>query len=246
MGKIDRLLYSVKMLIEDNEAAVYMIDNGNFIMALGLDPEQYAVPLSDGRTGYDVVKALNDTAAADWDNWDNALGDDPDEFPKKEKPMSAMIKKINALIELVKDKPLEVFARTKTGELVTVTLRECLKNDDLEFERVASGNNLEDLDRLLESIREMAFLEDDREPEPVLPDIKEISLQEAADGPEGIPLPEAITALRCLTRAETEEMLEDDPVIIDGEPRFISYDELKAIADERKPEQKPRKLFGWG
>ena len=165
MGKIDRLLYSVKMLIEDNEAAVYMMDDGNFIMALGLDPEQYAAPLSDGRTGYDVVKALNDAAAADWDNWDNwdtALGDDPEEFPEE------------------------------------------------------------------------------------MPDFDSISLQEAADGPEGIPLPEAITALRCLTRAETEEMLEDDPVIIDGEPRFISYDELKAIADERKPEQKPRKLFGWG
>ena len=161
MGKIDRLLHSMRMLIEDNEAAVYMMDDGNFIMALGLDPEQYAAPLSDGRTDYDVVKALNDTAAADWgawDNWDTALGDDPEEFP----------------------------------------------------------------------------------------DFDSISLRDLEDGPEGIPLPEAITALHCLTRGETEEMLEDDPVIIDGEPRFISYDKLKAIADERKPKHKSLNLFGQG
>ncbi len=41
-------------------------DDDGFLAALGVNREQYRTKNPDGSTGYDVIRALNDTALQDW------------------------------------------------------------------------------------------------------------------------------------------------------------------------------------
>ncbi len=41
-------------------------DCDGFLAALGVNVNQYRARNPDGSTGYDVIRALNDTAAEDW------------------------------------------------------------------------------------------------------------------------------------------------------------------------------------
>ena len=41
-------------------------DGDDFLECLGVDKEKYSMENPDGSIGYDVVRALGDTAAEDW------------------------------------------------------------------------------------------------------------------------------------------------------------------------------------
>lgn len=66
MRKIDNLIKSAKKLLEKKIIIEYPSDNDGFMKALGVNLSRYAVNLPDGTTGYNVLKALNDTALIDW------------------------------------------------------------------------------------------------------------------------------------------------------------------------------------
>ncbi|MGV8906391.1 MAG: hypothetical protein ACOH15_07320 [Acetobacterium sp.] len=63
MKTIDRLLIFAKKLISDKFS--FGCD-GDFIEALGLDPEAYVVNYPDGGCGYDDIKALHDITESVW------------------------------------------------------------------------------------------------------------------------------------------------------------------------------------
>ncbi len=66
MKKIDNLIKSARLLLKKRAAIAYPSDEDGFMKALGVKLSSYAVELSDGTVGYDVLRALNDTALIDW------------------------------------------------------------------------------------------------------------------------------------------------------------------------------------
>ena len=66
MKKIDALLHKARALIADSLAVLLSDNADSFMEALGVNLALYAVALPDGATGYDFMKALNDTATRDW------------------------------------------------------------------------------------------------------------------------------------------------------------------------------------
>ena len=66
MNRIDKLLSKAQELVCAAMEMLFPLDKDGFLEALSVDKEKYAVELPDGSTGYDFLKALNDTAAEDW------------------------------------------------------------------------------------------------------------------------------------------------------------------------------------
>ena len=66
MKKIDNLIKSARLLLKKRAAIAYPSVEVGFMKALGVKLISYAVELSDGTVGYDVLRALNDTALIDW------------------------------------------------------------------------------------------------------------------------------------------------------------------------------------
>lgn len=160
MKKIDLLLKAVRFRMLKNMAASLMMDDGNFITALGLDPEAYAITLPNGEHGYDSLKALNDCASGDWS------GDPPED-----------------------------------------------KGQDIP-EGLPSRES---------------------RPDPYkIPDVMTVE--------------DAATALYCLTRDETEQILQLIPVVTKGQARHITIEELEKLIEmgKVKPVAKTKDLFGWG
>lgn len=46
-------------------------DADNFLRSIGVDLEHYAVKNPDGTKGYDAIRALSDTAAEDWKEYES-------------------------------------------------------------------------------------------------------------------------------------------------------------------------------
>lgn len=160
MKKIDMLLQVVRCRMIEKIAASLMMDEGEFITALGLDPEQYAVTLADGTRGYDGLQALNDCAAADW-SMDQA--EDEEQGRQEEPP-----------------RPASTPDRYEVLDVMT--------------------------------------------------------------------LEDAATARLCLTCDETEQILKRIPVIIKGEARHITIEELDKLMTmgKAKPVTKTIDVLGWG
>lgn len=68
----------------------------------------------------------------------------------------SILKRLEELEKRHIGNPLIVIATTDTGESVEVSARECVARPDLHFDRVVSGNDLHDLDLLLEEMRKAA------------------------------------------------------------------------------------------
>lgn len=66
MKGIDRLLKKAKRVLSELAISIFTGNEDGFMDALGVDLELYAVNIPDGSVGYDFLKALNDTSAADW------------------------------------------------------------------------------------------------------------------------------------------------------------------------------------
>ena len=59
MNKLQHLIHTAR-----KNSGIYSPEDDTFITALGLDPEKYRIP--GERVCYDVIRALQDTAAIDW------------------------------------------------------------------------------------------------------------------------------------------------------------------------------------
>lgn len=69
--------------------------------------------------------------------------------------MRSILFRIETLELKQRKNPLIVLACTSSGEMVRVTMQECLQRA-LSFQRVIDGDSLTDLDLLLKSIRDAA------------------------------------------------------------------------------------------
>lgn len=70
MRKLSNLLKKARHMLPEIIGVCFPPDDDDFIKALGVDPEGYAVTGSDGTVGYDFMAALNDVAAEVWKNAD--------------------------------------------------------------------------------------------------------------------------------------------------------------------------------
>lgn len=73
MKRIDALLKKAKKYLSKSLLAWFSGNEDNFVGALGVDPAQYERVAPDGRVGYDIIAALNDTAAEDWSEYDEGI-----------------------------------------------------------------------------------------------------------------------------------------------------------------------------
>lgn len=69
MKRIDNLIKKAGTALQgvrDMLCIFFPPDDDEFVRALGIDPEQYAVQNPDGSIGYDFLSALNDIAGEVW------------------------------------------------------------------------------------------------------------------------------------------------------------------------------------
>lgn len=69
---------------------------------------------------------------------------------------TSVLKRLDEIEKKYKQDPLIVLARTDSGEELKTTMRECLENENLHFEKVIAGSSLQDLDLLLKAMQEEA------------------------------------------------------------------------------------------
>ncbi len=69
---------------------------------------------------------------------------------------AGIINRLRAIEKQYNQEPMIVLAVSDTGERLTMTMRECLERPDTYFEKVVSGHNLDDLDLLLNDMKEEA------------------------------------------------------------------------------------------
>lgn len=69
---------------------------------------------------------------------------------------AGIINRLRAIEKQYNQEPMIVLAVTDTGERLIMTMRECIESPDTYFEKVVSGHNLDDLDLLLNDMKEEA------------------------------------------------------------------------------------------
>lgn len=85
MRKLDRMIQTAKVLLANAAKVIFSDNEDGFLDALGVDPQRYAREQPDGTIGYDFMKALDDTARADWSAEEELLEKSPVKvtLPKK-------------------------------------------------------------------------------------------------------------------------------------------------------------------
>lgn len=66
--RIDRLLKKARVIAEKVLVAILPGDEDEFMDALGVEKEKYAVEQRDGSIGYDFIKALGDIVGKVWND----------------------------------------------------------------------------------------------------------------------------------------------------------------------------------
>lgn len=70
-----------------------------------------------------------------------------------------LLKRLETIEAQYKQNPLIVLASTDSGEVIKISMRECLERENTHFIKVINGSSLKDLDLFLKAMKEDAFRE---------------------------------------------------------------------------------------